>query len=612
MLCNVACIVIKCCDERTPLTYAFAIFVVFSKFDISFASSMSQLSDDESSDSSDDFLVPAEKIDLDSTFFKTSSIKNSSKSTPEIQPSSDDSDDDLDYSNDNVSSAELLAQVLKNFENAKAQTSIVNNNQPGTSADQAPLANQADDLSKEIHDLLLQGESQTKPSNKDSGNKTEHKDVETEVKSNYTIPETGIQIHLPGQNLLLDKKKKKQRDLQKLLQNKINQRIRTTQVFVHKVGLLTWLSHGFFLNKLANDAELLAIALSLVSSNNYPKGRPDLKYIEQFTKWFSGKFLICEKHKEETFSKDSLLQRVSEKKIYNYVELVLLYIATVRGMGINCRLVISLQPPRLKPRSDELLKIPDSEDKKDEKSKPAKKTAAKRTSKKSVDNKKSSSKEKSVSPTKIIPENSRDVVKLQAKNKAAAILKKSKNVGESKADNIKQEDANCSDDKKNLSIAGKLSLSIFKRSETKKKIPPISSDDKNDKSSSNKTDKSNNEKTENSENVGEISDDESDFSTDDDFVDKKPKKNTPKPIEQNKPTTSKAVTKKYNNRKLLSSDEEDINTLKNTYNVWVEIYLESEESWISVDVVDRKIHCSSELHVSSLTNYKYCLFIYYN
>ena len=33
-------------------------------------------------------------------------------------------------------------------------------------------------------------------------------------------------------------------------------------------------------------------------------------------------------------------------------------------------------------------------------------------------------------------------------------------------------------------------------------------------------------------------------------------------------------------------------------NVWIEVYVESEQSWICVNVVDQKINCISEIYVS--------------
>ena len=59
---------------------------------------------------------------------------------------------------------------------------------------------------------------------------------------------------------------------------------------------------------------------------------------------------------------------------------------------------------------------------------------------------------------------------------------------------------------------------------------------------------------------------------------------------------------KKNNRKLISSDSEDeeINNTRNRQDIWAEIYLDSEESWICVNIMDEKIHCITEIYVNNL------------
>ena len=598
---------------------------------------MSQLSDDESSDSSNEFLVPADKIDLDSSFFKQPVKKPNPKKTPVVQRqiSSDDSDDDLEHDND-VSSSELLAQVLKNLENAKNPFSKAETIQPQASTSTVPntgLEDSKNDLSKEISDLLLQGESETTLAKEDNYEDA-NKNSKEEAKVKYDIPQEGVQIHLPGSNILYDRKKKKQQDLQKLLQNKINQRIRSSQLFTHKVGLLCWLAHGFRLNKIANDPDLLAITLSLVSPNNYPNGRTDLNYLERFTKWFSSLFKICEEHREVVYNKDLLIERLQNRKIYNYVELILLYIATLRGMGFNCRLVISLQPPPLKPKPDQLFKVPKPEENSDlkqikeevnEKVKKEKNSAKKSKGKvapsrgKKTGKAKSKSEEQSDSPSKVVPGNSREAEKLtniEAKKKAAAILK-GKIISESKLDksgtkmdkndqekDIQKMNSNNSKkavnivDESNTSIARKLRVRI-QNSQSEKTKAEDSKNTKRSKTKS-KTDMPPAERkhlSSSSENFSE----ESDFSTDDEYIDIKPKKRTINKSNQRRSNSSKLTKSTNKERKLLSSDEEDKNVIKNAYNVWVEVFVESEESWISVSVLDHKIHCVSEIYVSLRT-----------
>ncbi|XP_014211733.1 DNA repair protein complementing XP-C cells [Copidosoma floridanum] len=421
---------------------------------------MSDNDESSSSDSSNEFLVPADKLDLSSAFFQvqpkcTNTSNPKQKKRPLVSYFKSSYDSDSDFEDNQVSSAELLTQVLKNLEQSKSRHVQGTERELPTTVCSLSAPQAKNDLSKEIDDLLIMGESQLGSSNRN----VKVKEVKQEQITPYwQIPEKGVQIHLPSESFMSNKKKKKQQDLPKMLQNKFNLKIRKTQMFIHKVGLLCWLAHGFHLNKLANNPDVLRVALSLVSSQNYPKGKLDLKYLENFTQWFGGLFKVCDEYKDIVFSKDSLLQRIVDKKIYNYVELILLYIAVVRGMGIHCRLVVSLGPPRLKPKQDELLKVSvgcENDTKKLKIAKPKDnieiedvtqklsgqdfvknikkveseidlkpvKTIAKKTAKTS-ENKKQSNR-RSVSPIKMVPKNSPEGLKVaseKARARAVALL----------------------------------------------------------------------------------------------------------------------------------------------------------------------------------------------
>lgn len=65
-----------------------------------------------------------------------------------------------------------------------------------------------------------------------------------------------------------------------------------------------------------------------------------------------------------------------------------------------------------------------------------------------------------------------------------------------------------------------------------------------------------------------------------------------------KEASQSSLNIKKNNRKLISSDSEDeeINNTRNRQDIWAEIYLDSEESWICVNIMDEKIHCITEIY----------------
>lgn len=66
-------------------------------------------------------------------------------------------------------------------------------------------------------------------------------------------------------------------------------------------------------------------------------------------------------------------------------------------------------------------------------------------------------------------------------------------------------------------------------------------------------------------------------------------------FELSKPFTSK---KKSLDRRVLSSDEDSSSSRKIGNDFWVEVFLEAEEKWISVDLKKKKVHCIQQLYVS--------------
>lgn len=301
---------------------------------------MSLSSDDESSESSGaENLVQPGKLNLESSFFKQSTSNLSkSKVTNESykDDESSDSEDDFDCVDDEkLDSAALLAEVMKNLEKAnQTNAAITESNDTAKDEDpklKSPKKENKHVLSNEIADLLLQGETGTSSfvptQNEDEEDADEKKPAE------YTIPKEGVNIILPGTAMMFRQKKKTNNSIEDVLRKKINQRLRSNQIYIHKTGLLCWLAHGFHLNKQINDAEVLATALSLVPSTSYPKGRTDLKYLEQFAKWFKNLIKIEFKEINEGVKKETLLLRLKEKKVHNYRELVLLCIATLRAIG---------------------------------------------------------------------------------------------------------------------------------------------------------------------------------------------------------------------------------------------------------------------------------------
>ncbi|XP_076236986.1 DNA repair protein complementing XP-C cells homolog [Calliopsis andreniformis] len=558
---------------------------------------MSGLSEDDSSDSSNEFLVDPEKINLNSSFFaeKKPKVKNARIESDTENESSDEDLEDVTQ----TSNIELFTQVLQNLENSQKfeqsngnveeEQSVATTSQKGRKKESEPKKETIRTaISNEINELLLQGENHANPPSrknlkeevKDEENEEENEEATTEE---YSIPKEGIKITLPGTSLTLNRKKKGSQDLKAL----IRRRLRANQILIEKVGLLCWLAYGFYLNREGNEPEVMATSLSLLSTSNYPKDRIDLTYLEKFTKWFKNIFTFktVESNGMKRIDKETLLKVIQEKEVSDYRELVLLYIATLRALGLNCRLVVSLCPPHKALSDNPFFKI----DKKESDKSKSKSSGSKR--------KNTSKSTKKETSDKTIIQNSPEAKKnanIEAKKRAAEILqlKSQSKAKKSKLDTNKNSEPGDSSSKSTDKIIDKTvketnNLSGLRQLRSRK-VKTNSTDTKTEKP----TDSSKSDDTKSKYYIEEDStDSEAEFHP-------KPQRVIKKKSNTNEEEAQSSKSKKKYNRKLLSSDSEDEepNKLNKSQDIWAEVYLESEESWICASVMDEKIHCVNEVY----------------
>ncbi|GCB74916.1 hypothetical protein scyTo_0020290 [Scyliorhinus torazame] len=78
------------------------------------------------------------------------------------------------------------------------------------------------------------------------------------------------------------------------LRRMINRFTRNLRVDIHKVHLVCLLANGMFRNRMCNEPELWAMALSLIPTNlaMVPGGRVEIPYISKLLKWFVSTFDI--------------------------------------------------------------------------------------------------------------------------------------------------------------------------------------------------------------------------------------------------------------------------------------------------------------------------------
>ncbi|KAG5868154.1 hypothetical protein JTB14_017347 [Gonioctena quinquepunctata] len=188
------------------------------------------------------------------------------------------------------------------------------------------------------------------------------KDQQDSKEAASSVPKTGLQITIG--DMPDNCKKKKGYDLLAAMKRRLNRIRKENQLYVHKVHLLCWIAHGNYVNSVLNSTNILGIALSLLPSDKcYPSNRTDLGYLEQIVQWYKKSMKIVEKPPpKELELTNSLQMQMNKKEAFNKKMYVLIFIAILRALGIQCRLVLSLQVEPLRPPASELHSLSKEED----------------------------------------------------------------------------------------------------------------------------------------------------------------------------------------------------------------------------------------------------------
>lgn len=373
--------------------------------------------------------------------------------------------------------------------------------------------------------------------------------VEENIKrdDNYTIPNmVEVTVKLPN-----DIKCKKGQDMQNLLRRRMNTICKETQVLIHKVNLLLWISYGNHLNSVLNSPEVMASALSLVPSKNaYPPKQCDLNYLENYMKWFSKKIKVASKTDPLTeITVKSLIERFSTYEAKTQFELIAMFISMLRSLGLNVRLVINLNAVPIKPTSEQLLGVLTDEDH----TKPS-------TSKSKVETIKTPSKSEYFNKKPKKSENNRK--KQDTKNSKKSNEKTKSGNKKSKSNESNDEIISSTDEEDDIFVEKKNAKSEY----FDKKSNKPQTDSKKSNAKTSKTTKS---------------------------------------VSKNKNKNSKLSEKI--DRRVLSTDEEDHTSVDNSETItkkkvkndfWAEVFLEMEEKWFCVDVIGQRLHCIKEIYVS--------------
>lgn len=360
----------------------------------------------------ENYLQPIDKIDLNSSFFKSHSRNEEFNKVEKelfagITRLSDSESDDPDTNEDKVFAQSPKQKVKQmelddkpsisgtklNFKQLEEYTRQIEEAKKHVEKYNAKkkASKKVEENGLDISNLLAAGESKQitfeniKPEDLHSSDfescDSEEGDWEEvkikdsqETKERSVIPKEGIQIVVDMPNTC---RKKKGVDLLAAMKRRLNRIRKENQVYVHKVHLLCWIAHGNYVNGAINNTEVLGLALSLLPSDKcYPSERTDLGYLEQIVQWYKKAVNLIEKPlTKKSDLVDILKLQISKKEAYNKKMFVYIFIAILRALGIQCRLILSFQVEHLRPPASELHSLAKDNTKMQTKSKKSKNEA---------------------------------------------------------------------------------------------------------------------------------------------------------------------------------------------------------------------------------------------
>lgn len=176
-----------------------------------------------------------------------------------------------------------------------------------------------------------------------------------------------LEIVVGAQPTRLTKEQKTQHELELALKRRLNRDIKDRQLLMHKVSLLCLLARSMKYNRLLADTTLMEATLKLLPSRNaYPTEKGvELKYLQSFVTWFKTAIKLLSQDLYASQAKvgskraiiEELLAQIKRKEARCKQDMIFIFIVLARGMGMNCRLIVNLQPMALRPQASDLIPI---------------------------------------------------------------------------------------------------------------------------------------------------------------------------------------------------------------------------------------------------------------
>ncbi|EDV92497.1 GH13928 [Drosophila grimshawi] len=182
-----------------------------------------------------------------------------------------------------------------------------------------------------------------------------------------------LEIHVGLPSRHLTKEQKTQHELELALKRRLNRDIKDRQLLMHKVSLMCLIARSIKYNRLLADTKLMQATLKMLPSRNaYPTERGvELKYLQSFVTWFKTAIKLLSQDlyapksaSTETAIIEELLALIKRKEARCKQDMIFIFIVLARGMGMNCRLIVNLQPMALRPQACDLIPIKLKQDEK--------------------------------------------------------------------------------------------------------------------------------------------------------------------------------------------------------------------------------------------------------
>ncbi|KMY93963.1 DNA repair protein complementing XP-C cells homolog isoform X1 [Drosophila simulans] len=176
-----------------------------------------------------------------------------------------------------------------------------------------------------------------------------------------------LEIRVGLEGLRPTKEQKTQHELEMALKRRLNRDIKDRQILLHKVSLMCQIARSLKYNRLLSESDsLMQATLKLLPSRNaYPTERgTELKYLQSFVTWFKTSIKLLSPNlysAQSPATKEAilvaLLEQVKRKEARCKQDMIFIFIALARGMGMHCRLIVNLQPMPLRPAASDLIPI---------------------------------------------------------------------------------------------------------------------------------------------------------------------------------------------------------------------------------------------------------------